>query len=132
MSEYTDKAREIRAAMDIAGQAIDDDTALKATALYPEWSGDGVTYEVGNRLTYNGILLYKVLQEHTSQPDWTPDIAPSLFARVLADGDIREWEQPDSTNPYMKGDRVTHNGKIWESDIDTNVWEPGVYGWSEV
>ena len=44
---------------------------------------------------------------------------------------IPEWEQPDSTNPYMKGDKVTHGGKTWVSDIDNNVWEPGVYGWSE-
>ena len=45
---------------------------------------------------------------------------------------VPEWEQPDSTNPYAKGDKVTHNGKTWVSDIDGNVWEPGVYGWTEV
>ena len=46
--------------------------------------------------------------------------------------DIGEWAQPDSTNPYMKGDRVTHNGHTWESDIDNNVWEPSVYGWTQI
>ena len=40
--------------------------------------------------------------------------------------------QPDSTNPYAKGDKVTHNGKTWQSTTDNNVWEPGVYGWEEV
>ena len=45
---------------------------------------------------------------------------------------IGEWKQPDSTNPYQKGDKVTHNGKTWESTADNNVWEPGVYGWTEV
>ena len=45
---------------------------------------------------------------------------------------IPEWEQPSSVNPYMKGDKVTHNGKTWESSIDNNVWEPSVYGWVEV
>lgn len=44
---------------------------------------------------------------------------------------IPEWVQPDSTNPYMAGDKVTHNGKTWVSDIDNNVWSPGEYGWSE-
>ena len=46
--------------------------------------------------------------------------------------EIPAWEQPDSTNPYMKGDKVSHNGKIWVSDIDNNVWAPGIYGWSEI
>lgn len=75
-----------------------------------------------------------MLTGHISQPTWTPNVSPSLFAEVLAgqDGtDIGEWIQPDSTNPYMKGDKVTHNGQTWVSDIDNNVWEPGVYGWSE-
>ena len=45
---------------------------------------------------------------------------------------IPEWEQPDSTNPYSAGDKVMHNGKTWVSDIDNNVWEPGVYGWTEL
>ena len=100
--------------------------------LYPAWR-EGVPYEQGVRVRYDGVL-YTVLQAHTSQPQWTPQDAPSLFARVLIPDPevIPEWVQPDSTNPYMTGDRVTHNGKTWESQIDNNVWEPGVYGWAEV
>jgi C-terminal processing protease CtpA/Prc len=30
------------------------------------------------------------------------------------------------------GDKVTHNGKVWESIVDNNSWEPGVYGWTEI
>lgn len=85
------------------------------------------------------MKLYKVLQAHTSQTDWAPDTAPSLFAEVLPGQDgtgIGEWVQPGSTNPYMTGDRVTHNGKTWESLADNNVWEPGAQGsealWQEV
>lgn len=79
-------------------------------------------------------VLYKVLQAHTSQADWMPDVSVSLFAKILIPDPtvIPEWEQPESTNPYMKGDKVTHNGKTWVSNIDNNVWEPGVYGWDEV
>lgn len=68
------------------------------------------------------------------QDDWTPDVTPSLFAKVLIPDAsvVPEWEQPDSTNPYMTGDKVTHNKKTWVSDVDNNVWEPGVYGWTEV
>lgn len=108
-----------------------DEQALAVLALYPVWRS-GVYYEVGIRVLYNGIL-YKVLTAHTSQDDWSPDAAPSLFAKVLIPDEtiIPEWQQPDSTNPYMKDDKVTHNGKTWVSDIDNNVWEPGVYGWTE-
>ena len=109
-----------------------DEQALAVPALYPAWRS-GVYYEVGIRVLYNGIL-YKVLTAHTSQDDWTPDAAPSLFAKVLIPDEtvIPEWEQPDSTNPYMKDDKVTHNGKTWVSDVDNNVWKPGVYGWTEL
>ena len=95
----------------------------------PGWRS-GVDYVTGQRVLHGGVL-YKALQDHTSQDDWTPDAAPSLFAKVLIpDAEtIPEWEQPDSTNPYSKGDKVTHNGKMWVSTIDNNVWEPGVYGW---
>ncbi|MGM9640483.1 MAG: carbohydrate-binding protein [Faecousia sp.] len=109
-----------------------DEQALTVPALYPAWRS-GVTYTAGQRLLFNSVL-YKVLQDHTSQETWTPDTAHSLFAKVLIPDEtvIPEWEQPVSTNPYMKGDKVTHNGKTWVSDIDNNVWEPGVYGWTEV
>ncbi|MFQ7092374.1 MAG: carbohydrate-binding protein [Coprococcus sp.] len=109
-----------------------DEQALKASALYPKWKVD-IAYQKDERVLYNNIL-YKVLTDHTSQDDWTPDTAPSLFAKVLIPDKnvIPEWEQPESTNPYSKGDKVTHNGKTWQSTIDSNVWEPGVYGWEEI
>lgn len=109
-----------------------DAMSLQVPNLYPTWK-EGKNYVAGERVLYNEVL-YKVLQDHTSQADWMPDAAPSLFAKVLIpDADIiPEWEQPDSTNPYMKGDKVTHNGKVWVSNVDGNVWEPGVYGWEVV
>lgn len=109
-----------------------DEQALKALALYPKWKV-GIAYQKDERVLYNDIL-YKVLTGHTSQADWAPDAAPSLFAKVLIPDKnvIPEWEQPESTNPYTKGDKVTHNGKTWRSTIDGNVWEPGVYGWEEI
>lgn len=113
-------------------EAATDKQALSVPVLYPSWRA-GVNYVTGERILYNNTL-YKVLQAHTSQDDWTPDTAVSLFAKVLIPDEtiILEWEQPDSTNPYAKGDKVIHNGKTWISDIDGNVWEPGVYGWTEV
>jgi hypothetical protein len=85
-----------------------------------------VLYKVGTRILYNDVL-YKVLQQHTSQETWTPNVSPSLFAKVLnetLDDSIPEWEQPNSTNGYMKGDKVMFEGKTYESLIDNNVWSP--------
>lgn len=109
-----------------------DEQAIEVPVLYPEWKAE-TAYEVGERITYNDVL-YKVLTAHTSQADWTPDVAVSLFAKVLIvdENVISAWEQPDSTNPYMTGDKVSHNGKTWVSIVDNNVWEPGVYGWDEM
>jgi chitodextrinase len=109
-----------------------DKQATEAPAVYPTWRED-VDYLVDDRILYNGIL-YRVITSHTSQADWAPDVAASLFAKVLIPNEnvIPEWEQPDSTNPYMTGDKVTYGGKTWISSVDNNVWAPGTYGWSEV
>ena len=119
-------------ASQINSLAVDDSTALRMREFYPLWEA-GQDYTAGFRLRYGG-LLYKVLQSHTSQETWAPDAAPSLFAKVLIPDEnvIPEWEQPDSTNGYAKGDKVTHKGKTWVSDVDNNLWEPGIYGWIEV
>ncbi len=130
---YLDSAKRLRAVIDRAGAMLTDEQALTVPLIYPEWSGDSIVYAAGDRVLRDG-LLYRCLQPHTSQAAWTPTDAQSLWAKVLIpiQGEIPEWEQPESTNPYAKGDKVTHNGKTWESTIDGNVWEPGVYGWVEV
>lgn len=127
-----DEAQAIINAFVTLRESATDEIALTFLMIYPAWR-PGIDYKAGKRVRYIGAL-YRVLQDHTSQADWTPDAAPSLFAKVLIPDPetIPEWEQPDSTNPYAKGDKVTHNGKMWISDIEGNVWEPGVYGWSEV
>lgn len=118
-------------------ESFTDEQALQVPSLYPAWSGEAVSYITGKRLLYGGVL-YKVLQEHVSQVDWTPDVTASLYTKVLIPNSnvIPEWEQPESTNGYMTGDKVSHNDKIWESAVDNNVWEPGVTGtesaWIEV
>ena len=112
-----------------AAESFTDEQALQVPSLYAEWSGESKEYKTGTRLNYQSVL-YKVLQDHTSQADWTPDAASSLYAKVLIpDSDVTpEWEQPDSTNGYSTGDKVTHNGVTYVSLVDNNVWEPGVAG----
>lgn len=122
--------------LEAQSQTLSDEQALQFVAFAPEWKLD-TSYTTGARVSYNGVL-YKVLQTHTSQAAWTPDVTPSLFAKVLipVDGETAEWELPDSTNAYMTGDKVAHNGKTYESLVDNNVWEPGATGsetlWKEV
>lgn len=113
-------------------ESATDEQAITSQAVFPAWRS-GVDYQTGCRVKYNGTL-YKVLTNHTSQEDWTPDATPSLFAQVLIPDPevIPEWVQPDSTNPYQTGDKVTRNGSTWISTVDNNVWEPGVYGWDEI
>ena len=128
-----EQARAYREIIKKAAKSLSDEDALSAPMLFERWDGNGVSYSTGTRLYHEGVL-YKVLQDHTSQGSWNPLDAPSLFAKVLIPDPqvIYDWEQPDSTNPYMTGDKVRHNEKIWISIIDNNVWEPGVYGWEEV
>jgi len=127
-----ERAKSLRQQIESLAETLEDDKALQVSELFPTWTTDS-SYEVGARVRYEGIL-YKCLTSHTSQETWTPAAAPSLWAQVLIPDPetIPEWVQPESTNPYMKGDKVTHNGKTWVSNIDNNVWEPGVYGWDEV
>lgn len=132
MSYYAN-AKKLRAGIDSAGAYLTDEQALTVPIIYPAWSGESADYKAGDRVLYGGTL-YRCITAHTSQTAWTPTDAPSLWAKVLipTPGEIPDWEQPSSTNPYAKGDKVKHNGKVWTSDIDGNVWEPGVYGWTEV
>ena len=119
----------------VANQVTDDAVALTIQEFYDIWEV-GVTYEVGRYLQYKGVL-YKVLQPHTSRETWTADVASSLYAKVLIDptGEtIPEWEQPDSTNAYMTGDKVRFEGVVYESTVDNNIWSPTAYpaGWKVV
>lgn len=132
-ADILEQVKALRASMDAAAVMLTDEQAVKALMIYRPWSSDSVVYAVGDRCLYKGAL-YKCLQGHTSQGDWMPTDAVSLWAKILIPDPtvIPEWQQPESTNPYMKGDKVTHQGKTWQSTIDNNVWEPGTYGWETI
>lgn len=113
----------------IQAQGLSDADAVKVVALYDEWSGDGVEYKQGDRRRFQGHLV-KCLQDHTSQPDWAPNAAPSLWALILpgqegSGVEVGVWQQPGSTNGYSKGDKVIYGGHLWESIVDSNVDVPG-------
>ena len=126
-----EKAKALRKKIESMSAELTDTDALDVPELFPKWSIK--EYAVGDRVRYEDIL-YKCIQSHTAQSDWTPDVAVSLWVRV-DDPSIEypEWRQPvGATDSYSKGSKCSHNEKHWVSDVDGNVWEPGVFGWSEV
>lgn len=126
-------AKALRAKIESLANTMTDEEAVDTPELFPMWD-PSAHYIDGDRVCYEG-KLYKVIQGHDAQETWTPVDAPSLFAEILAGQEgteIGEWVQPDSTNPYMAGDRVMYNGVMYESTIDNNVWAPDAYGWKVV
>ena len=127
-------ARKLRPYIEKAALSLSDEDALEAVQLFPNWN-ENAAYLEGDKVNYEGTL-YKCLQAHAAQAAWTPTAAPSLWAKVLIPDEnvIPEWEQPDSTNPYMRGDKVMFEGQVYESAIDNNIWSPSAYpaGWQVV
>ena len=113
-------------------EAFDDVTITEHADVFIEWAA-GLSVAAGGLYRYNGDV-YRVIQAHTTQSDWPPDSTASLWKLV---GDVTveypDWSQPvGAHDAYQTGDKVTHNGKKWESTAANNVWAPGVYGWTEV
>ena len=112
---------------------LSDEDALAVAAAFPAWVEKiGKPVAVDERYWYDGSL-WKVIQAHTVQEDWTPDTAVSLFVEVSIE-EWPEWVQPTGAqDAYMTGDKVTYNGKHYVSLIDNNTWSPEAYpqGWEE-
>lgn len=114
---------------------LPDDEAMEVADLYPAWYPKKA-YVVDEIFKYGvnadgETQLYRVIQAHTSQPDWLPDATPSLYKAVgFTDDGVAIWTQPlGVTDAYMKGDIVSFNDQLWVSTVDDNVWQPGIYGW---
>lgn len=143
MLSRADKVRQYRtllqaAAKQLADTLQDDSEIMSFAAVFPQWESEYKQYKIGDIVQYGENQdgepqLYRCLIQHTSQPDWTPDIAISLFKAIgFTEDNVPIWTQPvGASDAYMAGDRVSHNNKIWVSTVDNNVWEPGIYGWDE-
>jgi len=132
-----EEALKYRKALDEVIATLSDEDAGEKANLFRPWKS-GEAYEVGDKRTDDGVL-YRCLQAHTSQDTWQPHNTPGLWAKVLNPDPevIPVWEQPDSTNPYMKGDKVhypTADDPVYESLVDNNVWSPETYpaGWQKL
>ena len=129
---WLEQAKALREVMRVSARTLPDEEALIAPIGYfDEWSATE-SYVVGDVRQY-GEQLYRCLTAHEGQESWTPDVSPSLWVRI-DDPSIEwpEWVQPlGATDAYAMGAKVSHNEKHWTSDVDNNIWEPGVYGWTE-
>lgn len=133
MNKYMQEAKAIRASIDGLAANQTDEILIDNMAAFPHWNGDGVQYLTGMLVQYDG-KLYRVIQPHTSQPDWTPDKVPALFVRVSVE-EFPEWVQPTGAHDaYNKGDKVSDDGKHWISEFNANVWKPGTVAgaWREI
>lgn len=132
--ELFEKVNNLKAAQNTASAALPDDIAVDCVEIFPVWE-NGSAYATGDRVQYNG-KLYRCVQAHTAQADWTPDVVPALWTEVAKPGEIPVWKQPTGAqDAYNKGDRVHYpdaDGPVYESTVDANVWQPGVYGWTAV
>lgn len=117
------KLSKFRRNIHFAAQSLDDDDALETVEMFPLWSGDGVQYEAGYRFRY-GEKLYRVLQAHTSQPTWTPDATPSLYAEVAQPG---QGDTPENPIPYagnmalVKDKYYSQDGVVYVCTRDTEI-----------
>lgn len=133
-NHYIERARALRPLIVKAAESLNDSDALDGVELFDRW-------HIGMELTANQRIsheekLYRVVQAHTAQEGWEPDKTPALFTEIAKPGEIPVWKQPTGQqDAYMKGDKVHYPEKgdpVYVSNVDYNVWQPGVYGWDEV
>jgi len=126
-----ERARQLRPIIEKAAESLSDEDALEAVELFPIWEPD-TEYTADERVSY-ADKLYRCVQSHTSQTDWTPDATPALWTEVAKPGEVPVWRQPTGAqDAYMKGDKVHYPGNddpVYISTVDNNVWSPDTYGW---
>lgn len=120
-------ARKLRQYIEKASVSLSDEDALEAIELYPAWKTN-TAYSVDERIRYERTL-YRCVQAHTSQADWTPDKTPALWTVVSLE-EWPAWVQPTGAqDAYRVGDKVTFEGEHYINDVDYNIYAPNVYGW---
>ena len=117
-------------------EELGDEAAAEVAGLFPLWRA-GEEYAVGQRICDGAGQLYRVVQGHRSQADWTPDGAPALFVPLGATAEepeaVPQWVQPAGAHDaYRTGERVRFAGAVYESLMDGNIWPPDGGFWAAV
>lgn len=127
-------AYKLRKLLHKASAFLTDEDALDGIELFPPWAAD-TEYERSVRVRYNE-KLYRCEQAHTPQEGWEPPATPALWTEVAMPGEIPVWRQPTGAqDAYRIGDKVHYPdaaGPVYVSLVDSNVWEPTVYGWERL
>lgn len=132
MNKYLEEAKEYRKAIDTFAKNQSDKTLIDNKAVFEFWRA-GINAEKDKIYRY-GENIYKCIQPHTTQEDWTPDKVPALFVKISLE-EYPQWVQPTGAHDaYNKGDKVSDEEKHWISEIDGNVWKPGTVAgvWREI
>ena len=132
MNKYLEEAKEYRKAIDTFAKNQTDETLLDNKVAF-EWWRSGIAAEK-DKIYRFGDDLYRCIQPHTTQDDWTPDKVPALFVKISLE-EFPQWVQPTGAHDaYKKGAKVSDEGKRWISNKDVNVYKPGLVpgDWSEV
>ena len=107
----------------LQAQALTDAQAITVKAIYPAYDPNGVQYPVDFKVTQDNVL-YKCLQEHTSQENWAPGVAPSLWTAVATGEDAGTLEDPipvpetvtTAGFEYEKGKYYSEGGTVYLMD----------------
>ncbi len=132
MNKYLEEAKEYRKAIDTFAKNQSDKTLIDNKAVFELWR-PGIAAEK-DKIYRFGDDLYRCIQPHTTQEDWTPDKVPALFVKISLE-EFPQWVQPTGAHDaYNKGDKVSDEGKHWISEMDGNIWKPGTVAgaWSKI
>ena len=132
MNKYLEEAKEYRKAIDTFAKNQNDETLIDNKAVFEFWRA-GINAEKDKIYRYSENI-YKCIQPHTTQEDWTPDKVPALFVKISLE-EFPQWVQPTGAHDaYNKGDKVSDEGKHWISEMDGNIWKPGTVAgaWSKI
>lgn len=130
--DTVEQAQAKKASIDTAGAMLTDEQAIEVIDLYDEWAVNKQVY-AGNRIQFEG-KLYKVLQDHTTQADWTPDVTPALYVEVgYGYREIKDNMLPTEAFALGEVGWYQTEDNLWKSTIDANTYTPITYpaGWEK-
>ena len=134
-SDVLEQAKAIRAAMGKVTATLTDEQALEVKELYPLWVTD-TAYAVDTIVRYED-KLYRCVQAHTSQDNWTPDATPALWVEIAPVGEYREIKDNMLPTEAFALDEIgwyQTKDNLFKSLIDANTYTPDSYpaGWEKV
>lgn len=113
-------------------QQLDETTITEFPDLFVKWD-ENFRGKAGSIVQDEGQLYRSIHDITDAGQNRKPSETPSMWTHIGNPlEEFPEWVQPiGAHDAYAQGAKASHGGKNWVSDVDNNVWEPGVYGWTE-